>query len=49
VKARYPSSDDGAEVKAAGGDEWLAVRGDACHQLHAQVLGVGSLLMQDSD
>lgn len=49
MKAEDPSSDDGTKVKAARGDECLTVRGDARHQLHPQVLGIGRLVVQNAD
>jgi hypothetical protein len=49
VKAKDPPPDDGAKVEAARGNEWLTIRGDARHQLHPQMLGIGSLVVQNAD
>lgn len=49
VKAGDPSPDDGAKIKAACGDDWLAVGGNARHQLHPQMFGIGCLVVQNAD
>ena len=49
VKAEDPSPDDGAKVETARGYDWLAIRGNARHQLHPQMLRIGRPVVQNAD
>jgi len=49
MQAEHPSPNDCAKVESARGNVRLPVRRDARYQLHPQMLGIGSLVVQNAD